>query len=78
MALIPPRAVQQHYGIPTNQLASWRHQGTGPEYFTRGHRSIRYYPADIDDWLNHQNHRPERDVLADSSGVGNAPDRWNG
>ncbi|AUI53783.1 helix-turn-helix transcriptional regulator [Arthrobacter crystallopoietes] len=56
MALIPPHAVHQQYGIPVRQLAGWRSQGIGPEYFTLGPRSIRYYPADIDDWLNDQTH----------------------
>jgi predicted DNA-binding transcriptional regulator AlpA len=72
MALIPPRAVQQQYGIPANMLAAWRRQGVGPEYFTLGPRSIRYYPGDIDDWITHQNRyqyiRENQDVLAGNSG----------
>lgn len=74
MALIPPAAVQQHYGIPTNMLTHWRRQGTGPEYFALGHRSIRYYPADINEWLTNQN----QIVLTDNTGGGNASIRWNG
>ncbi|AUI50587.1 helix-turn-helix transcriptional regulator [Arthrobacter crystallopoietes] len=85
MALIALAVVQQHYGIPT-RLAQWRRQGTGPEYFTLGHRSIRYYPADIDDWINHQTQHADQAagklmdqvVLPGDNGGSNATVRWNG
>lgn len=67
MALISPTVVEQKYGIPVAQLRRWRAAGTGPEYFTLGPRSIRYYIPDLDDWLRdpanthlHQTPAPEQ------------------
>ncbi|MFJ5695121.1 hypothetical protein ACIP9X_14905 [Arthrobacter sp. NPDC093125] len=51
MALIPPTAVEQHYGIPVARLRRRRNAGIGPENFQLGPRSIASYAPDLDDWL---------------------------
>jgi hypothetical protein len=51
MALISPAVVEREYGITTAQLRCWRLAGIGPEYFRLGPRSIGYYTADLEDWL---------------------------
>lgn len=38
-------------GISMGNLATRRHRGTGPKFERRGHRTVIYRRADVDQWL---------------------------
>ena len=44
-------------GLKVATLRAWRHQGRGPAFVRLG-RAIRYLPADIDEFLGANRHRP--------------------
>lgn len=51
--LIAPPVLAEHLGVPVQRLATWRHEGTGPNYVRVG-RLIRYRADDITAWLDAQ------------------------
>jgi hypothetical protein len=71
MRLIPPSAVEQHYGIPTTELRRWRTTGVGPEYFQLTPKTIRYLDDYLHDWFNN----PANAHLHKTSGCAPLPPR---
>ncbi|MGO1977703.1 helix-turn-helix transcriptional regulator [Brachybacterium tyrofermentans] len=50
-------------GIPVGTLRYWRHAGIGPRSFSLG-RSVRYDPADVEEWFEAMKERTSRGGVA--------------
>lgn len=55
--------VSEATGIPVGTLRYMRHCGTGPRSFALG-RSVRYDPADVQEWLEAQKAATSRGGVA--------------
>jgi excisionase family DNA binding protein len=44
------RQVAEHLGLSVATLRAWRHRGKGPRFLRLG-RSVRYLPADVDEFV---------------------------
>jgi excisionase family DNA binding protein len=44
------REVAERLGLSVATLRAWRHRGKGPRFLRLG-RSVRYLPADVDDFV---------------------------
>jgi excisionase family DNA binding protein len=61
------REVAEQLGLSVATLRAWRHRGKGPRFLRLG-RSVRYLPADLDDFVR----ASAVDARADSSSDGDA------
>ena len=56
--------VEAEYGIKTQRLAQWRHEGDGPVFLKEGNW-VRYRRDDIEAWLDSIRHtRTDRKVAS--------------
>lgn len=51
--LLAPDAAAQFLGLNALTMASWRARGRGPAYYRLSPRTVRYAPADLEDWADH-------------------------
>lgn len=49
--LLDERALAAYLGLTRRAVQAWRLRGGGPKFIKVG-RSVRYRPADIEDWLS--------------------------
>lgn len=49
-AALTERQVAEHLGLSVATLRAWRHRGKGPRFLRLG-RSVRYLPADVDEFV---------------------------
>ena len=49
-AALTERQVAEQLGLSVATLRAWRHRGKGPRFLRFG-RSVRYLPADVDDFV---------------------------
>ena len=61
-AALTERQVAEQLGLSVATLRAWRHRGKGPRFLRLG-RSVRYLPADVDEFLR----ASAVDTQADSS-----------
>jgi excisionase family DNA binding protein len=61
-AALTERQVAEQLGLSVATLRAWRHRGKGPRFLRLG-RSVRYLPADVDEFVR----ASAVDTQADSS-----------
>ena len=50
--LLNERQTAAYLGVSPRCLAAWRHRGGGPHFLRIGYRTVRYLPADVEEWLS--------------------------
>ena len=64
------RQVAEQLGLSVATLRAWRHRGKGPRFLRLG-RSVRYLPADVDEFVRASAVDTQSDSSSDDdSGVG--------
>ena len=49
--LLKPAELAEYLQVELSTLRDWRYKGIGPSFVRTG-RSVRYRPADVDEWID--------------------------
>jgi excisionase family DNA binding protein len=63
-AALTERQVAEQLGLSVATLRAWRHRGKGPRFLRLG-RSVRYLPADVDEFVRASAVDPQSDSSSD-------------
>ena len=73
--LMTPQQVGAQYGVTIQELAEWRRNKIGPDYYVLGTRVIRYMPDNVDQWFRDPDNSRWHDFPTDMS---TDEDSWTG